>query len=278
LRHHRTPRFPPASARRHETIPWARAVSILIAAIAAACGPARAADLQIEGTPRGTRVIVDGQLAGTLPLAHPITVGAGVHQVHLELAGYRPIKTHFEASSIASIFSMHYDLMPIDRRQESIVALVIAGNGQRAMGHRTFGLTLTAAEAGGLTLAIYGEAKLRNDQELFNEAQAEYAAGLSPATINAARAKTNDAYDAMGSSETLRNVGIGIAAAAVTVGLVDFWLRTPASVKNDASARSETGGLDVPLPTALARAALHFHPDVSIAPEAAIGGSFWCSF
>ncbi len=278
MRHHRTPGFLPVRARRHQSLRWTSAISILIAALAVTPGPAPAADLRVEGTPRGARVIVDGKLAGTLPLSQPITVDAGTHQLRLELPGYRPVKTHFEAASIASVFSLRYDLRPIDRRQESLAALAIAGNGQRAMGHPVFGMTLTVIEASGIALAISGEGKFQHDRDRFNEAKAEYAAALSPAAINAARTKTNDAYDAMGTSETLRNVGIGIAAAAVAVGFADFWLRTPPGAKTDPNAPSETGALDMPLPIALARAARHFRPDVSIAPAAAFGGSFWCSF
>jgi hypothetical protein len=275
LRQHRTPGLLLVRAYCGARTPGASTFSALIAAVVVLAGAARAADLQVEGTPRGTHVIVDGRLAGTLPLAQPIVVGAGAHRVRLELPGYRPVKTQFEASSIASVFSMRYDLQPIEKRQEALAALAIAGNGQRAMGHSVVGSVLTAIEAGGLVMAISGEGKFRNDRDQFNEAEQEYAAALSPATINAARSKANGAYDAMGRSETLRNVGIGVAAAAVAVGFADFWLRTPPGAKTDPSAPSETGGLETPLPVALASAVRHFRPDIR---PAAVGGSFWCSF
>jgi hypothetical protein len=48
--------------------------------------------LEVDSRPAGAQVWVDGRLVGTTPL-QVSGVGAGSHEVRLELRGYRPWRT-----------------------------------------------------------------------------------------------------------------------------------------------------------------------------------------
>ncbi|MEO8698514.1 MAG: PEGA domain-containing protein [Kofleriaceae bacterium] len=50
--------------------------------------------LELAHAPRGTRVVVDGKVVGTSPLAHPIEVAPGTRTIELRMTGYRPYRTH----------------------------------------------------------------------------------------------------------------------------------------------------------------------------------------
>jgi len=189
---------------------------------------ATAARLHIDG-PAGARVRVDGRDVGRLPLAEAIVIDVGSHAVRLDLAGHHPETRHARVQAGSERLDLHFTLDPIRRGHAAAYNLLLAGLGQRRVGRPKLGWLMTGAELGGIAAAITGEVRFRDERDTWYAARDRYTAAVDPAVIAAARRDVDAAYADMGDAETLRNVGIGVAAGAVAWSLLDVTLRAPST-------------------------------------------------
>jgi hypothetical protein len=77
---------------RKVTLTAARPQTDLTLTLRAAEPPARTGSVFVDTRPRGARVTIDGRVAGVTPLRLP-RVAAGSHDVRIELAGYRTVRS-----------------------------------------------------------------------------------------------------------------------------------------------------------------------------------------
>src|SRR4051812_42713878 len=66
--------------------------------------------LEIWGTPAGAEIVVDGQVAGTLPLAKPIRLVAGSVTVTVRAAEHQPVTRTLQVTS-ESLAREHVELL-----------------------------------------------------------------------------------------------------------------------------------------------------------------------
>jgi tetratricopeptide (TPR) repeat protein len=76
---------------------------------------ARVAELTVESNPAGAQLSIDNVEAGTLPLAAPVLVNSGVHQITLTKAGYRSASRNLTIAG-AQPLRVQLTLQPLDGR------------------------------------------------------------------------------------------------------------------------------------------------------------------
>jgi len=93
-------------------------------------------------TPPGAKVVIDGKLAGTAPLASPVRLEQGTHRVHVEADGYISFDAALDAVASQTLFNS-IDLVS--------TAPLMAGSrrgAQGALGWAAIGIGVAAAAAG----------------------------------------------------------------------------------------------------------------------------------
>lgn len=196
-----------------------------LVAVVCLLGPslAAAATLQLAG-PAGTRVSVDGAPVGVLPLAAPLTLAVGPHEITGELAGLQPhrLQVSFENDDEWRHVTLHP--LPYQRRIAVLSNVVLAGTGQRYLGHPKRGLLYSAVEVGGLVTALLSEVSRANAHDEYLRALDVYHQAVNQDEVIAARvavdAKLQDTRDAA----DRRDLGLLAAAGAVVVSMADAWL------------------------------------------------------
>lgn len=197
--------------------------AVLAAAFALCPAAAPAATLQVAG-PAGTRVTVDGTVAGTLPLAAPLTLAPGTHELVGELPGMVPHHLQVRIEHDDEWRHVTFHPLPYSRRTAVLGNVVLAGMGQRYLGHPGRGLIYSAVEAGGLLAALVGEIGRSNANDEYLLALDAYHQAINQDEVVAARvaaeAKRRDVQDAA----DRRDLGLMVAAGAVAVSMIDAWL------------------------------------------------------
>lgn len=205
-------------------IPGAVAVALLLGAAAATT--AAAATLEIEG-PAGAAVTVDGAPTGRLPLASPIALEPGLHQVTCALRGCEPFMADVLITQESAAHRLCARLIPLRRRDGVLYSFVFAGLGQRHIGRPALGWALTGLEAGGLVAGLAGELSLRNRRDDYAVFYDAYRNAITDEEIAARRAAAEAAWSRVEDAESLRRTGLLVAAGAVAVSVLDAWLRFP---------------------------------------------------
>jgi hypothetical protein len=197
--------------------------AVLAAAFALCPATTSAATVQVAG-PAGTRITVDGTAAGTLPLAGPLTLAPGTHELVGELPGMVPHRLQVQIERDDEWRQVAIRPLPYSRRTAVLSNVVLAGMGQRYLGHRGRGLIYTAVEAGGLLTALVSEIGRSNANDEYLLALDAYHQAINQDEVAAARlaaeAKRQDVQDAA----DRRDLGLMVAAGAVAVSMVDAWL------------------------------------------------------
>jgi hypothetical protein len=188
----------------------------------------RAAQLEVQG-PAGAAILVDREPAGTLPLERPLQVAPGTHTVRITMAGYHSQVHRIEAGGDEQMVRVEATLEPKSPGGAVLRSLLLPGLGQRYEDHPRLGWTLVAAHLGGLAAALGGEIWFQMEEDDFDAARARYERALTPGDAAAVQREVENAHDAMGGAETLRNAGIGVVAAAVVLAVADAWWRFPAA-------------------------------------------------
>lgn len=88
---------------------------------------ARVAELTVESNPAGAQLSIDNVEAGTLPLAAPVLVNSGVHQITLTKAGYQNASRNLTIAG-AQPLRVQLTLQPLDGRRDD------ARSGTRPLG------------------------------------------------------------------------------------------------------------------------------------------------
>lgn len=213
----------------HTGGPLARTVRIACLTLGfagAMAWPARGGSLQLDA-PAGARVSIDGRHVGVAPLSGPVPLDPGPHTVRLELSGAHVSEADLGVGPDNAIVHLTMRMSAKSRANAAARSVVLAGLGQQYVGRRKLGWTLTAAEVGGVAIAALGQLMFQQSEDDFNDAQAVYATSLDAGVLEAARRDANQAYDDMGSAESLRNAGLVVAGAAVLASVMDAWFRFP---------------------------------------------------
>lgn len=197
--------------------------ALLAAACALLPAAAPAASVHLAG-PAGARVTVDGAVVGVLPLAGPLTLAPGAHELACELPGRLPHRQQLRIERDDEWRQVTFRLLPYSRKTAVLSNVVVAGAGPRYLGHRTRGWFYTAAEAGGLLTALVSEIGRANANDEYLLAMDAYHQAINQDDVAAARvaaeAKRQDVQDAA----DRRDLGLLVAGGAVVVSMLDAWL------------------------------------------------------
>ncbi|MFN2370417.1 MAG: hypothetical protein ABR506_04595 [Candidatus Krumholzibacteriia bacterium] len=215
----------PFAPRRPAARALACAAWILGWALAAAL-PATAATLDVSGPP-GATLRVNGLDLGTLPLAGPLTLGAGTYLVEGDLAGCRPF-----ARTVRLDESSHAHLMlrfeRLSRRTAWTSSVLYAGLGQFYVGKPVRGWIYAAAETGGLLTALAGELQRSNLRKDYLVLKGSYDAAINANEVIEFRRLAGLKYAEMEDAEKVRDLGLIVALAAVGISVADALLTFPA--------------------------------------------------
>jgi len=176
--------------------------------------------------PAGATLLLDGDVVGTLPLAHPLAVAPGRHELAARLRGMRPWQRRFTAAG-GDAWRFHVPPLPLRRREAVLGSLILAGSGQRYLGRRRLGWILTGAELAGGLAGVLGEIAFQNHRDDYLAALADYRAAVNQDEIVRLRRRVESEYADMNDARDLRDAGWTVAAAAVVVSVLDAWLRFP---------------------------------------------------
>ncbi len=214
------------AARR--ALPPAPALWVLLAVLVqvSPAGDASAASLIVDGPP-GASVLIDGRSAGVLPLGAPLAVEPGAYELRCELRGYQPFVAELTVAEPDELLRVVARLTPLRRPAALLYGLVFAGFGQQYVGRPRLGWALSALELGGLAAALAGELSYGNRRDDYEALYDAYLNAITAGAIAAAREAAAQKYAQMEDAESLRDTGLIVAAGAVTVGLLDVWLRFP---------------------------------------------------
>ena len=192
-----------------------------------AASPADDASVLVTVTgPAGATLLLDGAPAGELPLAAPLRVSPGPHELTATLAGMRPWRRRFVADEETS-WRFHVPPLPLSRREAVLGSLLLAGSGQRYLGRHRLGWILTGAELTGALAGILGEISFQNHRDDYLTALADYRQAVNQEEIARLHRQVQDEYDRMDDARSLRDAGWTMAAAAVAISVLDAWLRFP---------------------------------------------------
>jgi hypothetical protein len=203
-------------------------ILLLVILLAALWSPGlvAAAVLNVSG-PAGMSIWLDGKPLGKLPLAQPVQLAAGRHELRGELPGYADYRDQIELMSDDIWLNLQLRPTPLSLRTSLLSNLVLAGLGQHYQGHTRSGWLYMGIEVGGLVTALLGELSMQNHREDYLLLRAEYEAALGAQQIDQARSRMLAAHDDVTAAADLRDTGLLVAAGAVAVSLLDAWLRMP---------------------------------------------------
>lgn len=197
-----------------------------LAWVLAAAPPAAAATLEVAGPP-GAALRVNGLDLGTLPLAGPLSLGAGTYVVEGELTGCRPFTqtVRLDESGHARL-QLRFERL--SRRTAWTSSVLYAGLGQFYTGKPVRGWIYAAAETGGLLTALAGElqrSNLRKDYLVLKDA---YDTAINANEVVEYRRLAGLKYAEMEDAEKVRDLGLIVALAAVGISVADALLTFPA--------------------------------------------------
>lgn len=232
--------------RRRSTrlLPLAGA-ALLAATLAAPAGPAGAATLQLAG-PAGAVVRIDGARAGQLPLAEPLTLPPGTHELACDLPGFQPFRATLRFQQDDEWRHLTIRLLPYSRRTAVLSNVVLAGLGPRYLGKPGRGWLYSAAELGGLATALLGELARGTAQDEYLLAMDAYGRAIDADQIAARRAAAEAKHRDAADAADLRDLGLTVAAGAIIASMLDSWLSFGSVA---------AGGGALPAETATARSA-----------------------
>lgn len=200
--------------------------ALLALALLGGADRARAVEVELVG-PAGAEIFVDGEPMGVLPLAAPLDLQRGDHELEARLRGAETFRRPLTVGHRGGLHTVQVRMAPLRRSTAALSSLLIAGQGQRYVDRPALGWALTAAEAVGLVAALAGETELRNKKDDYAIARADYAAAVTPGDIDAARAEMEQLTADMGDAADLRDLGLTLAVGAVAVSVLDALLRFP---------------------------------------------------
>lgn len=179
----------------------------------------------VEGPDEAT-VRLNGQPAGTLPLASPLTLDPGDYEVRCDLAGHRPFRMDVSVGGSGEhvVFA---SMTRFSRRAALGRDLLFAGYGQHYLDRPRLGWTLATVEAAGLCVGLVSEVRVRSRRSDYEDLYAEYRAAVTEEEIVAKKAAADDAYGQVEDAISLRKTGMIVAGCAVAVGLLDALFHFP---------------------------------------------------
>jgi hypothetical protein len=194
--------------------------------MAAFIGAASAATVHIHGMP-GTRITVDGEPMGPIPLAGPLDLGSGTHLILGHKDGAMPFRREIQIKSMNDVIHLRVELIPYKRSDAVMYSLLLAGTGQRYLGRSKLGWVLTGAEVGGLLTALLSEMNMQNIKDDYLIVKSDYENELDVTELLRLRALVDEKYSDMKDAESLRDMSMSIAAAAVALSVMDAFFRFP---------------------------------------------------
>jgi len=214
--------------------PSRRAMSrlLLAACVLAALGvgdrasPAHAATLRLRG-PSGARVQVDGRDRGRLPLAGPLELKPGRHELRCSLAGHVSQVEWIDLPSADDALSLELQLLPRSRVAATGYSLLVAGLGQHYESRHRMGWTYLALQLGAAAAATLGELQMRDKRDSYETLYAQYQSAFNQQQAIARREAVSAAYDDMKRAQSLRNVGLVAVVGVAVLSAVDAWWRFP---------------------------------------------------
>jgi len=185
-----------------------------------------AADLEITGPP-GVEVLLDGSVLGFLPLAGPLTVAAGRHQIRGDQPGYIPFVQVVDVGAEDASVRVVIRMTRLSRRTAVASNVLLAGLGQHYLGKNTRGWIYSTAELAGLVAALGGEIQRSNYRQDYLLLRDRYDQAINSDEIATLRAATDKAYSDMEDMESLHNLGLAVAGGAIALSMLDAWLSFP---------------------------------------------------
>lgn len=226
----------------------------LISMLPAAVG---AATLEITGPP-GASLVINDRPFGFFPLEGPLDLPAGTYELASELPGHIAYEHTIELVGDNDWQRVTVRLVPFSRQTAWTSNLLFAGLGQQYLGHSTRGWIYTAAEAGGLLVALLAELDRNNLKNDYLELQNQYDTSINGDDITRYREAADQAYDDMKEKEELRNTGLMVAVTAIVVSVADALVFFPSVEAGSGSLPLETGALDsIPWPESDPLSAAH---------------------
>lgn len=217
---------------------------IFLLALAA---PADAATLVIDG-PAGAAVTLNGEAAGFFPLDGPLELSVGSYEIRSELPGYIPFTATVNLGWDTAWQQVTVRLIPLSRRTAWSSNLLFAGLGQRYLGQKTRGWIYTAAEAGGLLVALGAEIQRSNSRQDYLKLKDNYDRAINADDIARYKAEAEQAYGDMKDKEDLRNTGLLVAGSAILVSVIDALIFFPAIEAGPGAGPVRTGAVPDGLP------------------------------
>ena len=187
---------------------------------------AAAASLELLG-PDGARLYVDGALMGTLPMAEPIQLQRGRHDLKVEAAGYHDwsegVQLPLDNSEHVQIVYMR----PLKRSTNTFRSLFLLGLAQHYQGRHTQGWLYLSGELAGLGAAAAGQMIVSSGQDDYDAAVDRYNSSIDPDAIQAARTDANQALSRQDRGKQLRTAGLAFFGTMAAWSLLDAWFRFP---------------------------------------------------
>lgn len=201
----------------------AGAALLALGLVALPAGRAGAATLQLAG-PAGAAVKVNGSMVGFLPLAEPLVMPPGSYEISCEVPGFQPHRETVRFLQDDQWRQVSIRLLPYSRATAVFSNLAVAGAGPRYLGHSRRGWLYTAAEAGGLLAALFGEMARSSAQEEYLLAMDAYGRAIEAGEIAALRADADARYRDAVDAADLRDLGLAVAGGAIVASMLDSWL------------------------------------------------------
>lgn len=201
----------------------AGAALLALGAVALAAGSAGAATLHLAG-PAGAAVRVNGSMVGFLPLAEPLVMPPGRYEVTCEVPGFLPHRETVRFVQDDQRRHVTIRLLPYSRSTAVFSNLAVAGAGPRYLGHSRRGWLYTAAEAGGLLAALFGEMSRSSAQEEYLLAMDAYGQAIEAGEIAELRAAADAKYRDAADAADMRDLGLLVAGGAIVASMLDSWL------------------------------------------------------
>lgn len=235
-------------------------VTLLVAAL---CGAAGAATLEITG-PAGASLVVNDQDLGVFPLAGPLDLAPGTYVLESELRGYIPYRSTVRLITDDEWQRLTVRLIPYDKGTAWKSNILFAGLGQHYLGQNTRGLIYNLAEGGGLLVALLAELDRNNQKNDYLDLQQKYESSINADDITRYRDAADQAYNDMIEAEDLRNLGLLVAGGAIVVSIIDVFLTFPGIEGGAGPVPLDTGYLDEGMPGSGNRSLTSVHAAVRL--------------